>query len=46
MTRRGEAGRLWSVMSVQAATFYEKGVQKLVPCYDKCLDNGINCVEK
>jgi hypothetical protein len=42
MTRRVAAGRLWS----RVATFYEKGIQKLVPCYDKCLNNGGNYVEK
>jgi len=29
----------------QAATFYEEGRQKLVPCYDKCLNNGGKYVE-
>ena len=33
MTSRGAAGRLQS----QAATFYEKGIQKLVPGYDNAL---------
>jgi transposase len=31
---------------VNAATFYEEGLQKLVPRYDKCLNNGGNYVEK
>jgi hypothetical protein len=30
-TSRGAAGRLWS----QATTFYEEGILKLVPRYDK-----------
>jgi len=30
----------------QAAAFYEKGIQKLVPRYDKCLNNGGECVMK
>jgi histone-lysine N-methyltransferase SETMAR len=30
-------------LSSQAATFYE-GIQKLVPRYDKCLNNGGNYV--
>jgi histone-lysine N-methyltransferase SETMAR len=30
----------------QAATFYDEGIQKLVSRYDKCLNNGGNCVEK
>ena len=42
MMSRGAAGRLWS----QAATFYEKGIQKLGLHYDKCLNNGGNYVEK
>jgi hypothetical protein len=33
-------------LSSQAVMFYEKGIQKLVPCYDKCLNNGGNCVEE
>jgi histone-lysine N-methyltransferase SETMAR len=28
------------------ATFYDEGIQKLVSRYDKCLNNGGNCVEK
>jgi hypothetical protein len=30
----------------QAASFCNAGVQKLVACYDKCLNNGGNYVEK
>jgi hypothetical protein len=30
----------------QAAAFYEEGIQKLVPHYDKCLNNGGEYVEK
>jgi hypothetical protein len=30
----------------QAASFYDEGIQKLVHCYDKCLNNGGNYVEK
>jgi histone-lysine N-methyltransferase SETMAR len=33
-------------LSSQAATFYKEGTQKPVPRYDKCLNNGGNCVEK
>jgi hypothetical protein len=29
----------------QAAAFYEEGIQKLVPRYDKCLNNGGEYVE-
>ena len=29
-----------------AAAFYEEGIQKLVPRYDKCLNNGGEYVEK
>jgi hypothetical protein len=42
MMSRGAAG--W--LSSQAATFYEERIQKLVPRYDKCLNNGGNYVEK
>jgi len=27
-------------LTLQAATFYEEGIQKLVPCYKRCLSNG------
>jgi hypothetical protein len=27
-----------------AASFYDAGIQKLVPCYNKCFNNGGNCV--
>jgi histone-lysine N-methyltransferase SETMAR len=30
----------------QAASFYDAGVQKLVPRYDKCLNNGGNYCRK
>jgi len=33
-------------LTSQAAAFYEEGIQKLVPCYDKCLNNGDEYVEK
>jgi len=33
-------------LSLQAAAFYEEGIQKLVPRYDKCLNNGGKYVEK
>jgi hypothetical protein len=29
-----------------AASFYNAGIQKLVPCYDNCPNNGGNYVEK
>jgi histone-lysine N-methyltransferase SETMAR len=32
--------------SLQAASFYDAGIQKLVPRYDRCLNNGGNYVEK
>jgi histone-lysine N-methyltransferase SETMAR len=31
--------------SSQAASFYDAGIQNLVPRYDKCLNNGGNYVE-
>ena len=33
-------------LTSQAAAFYEKGIQKLAPRYDKCLNNGGEYVEK
>ena len=38
---RGATGRL----RLEAATFYEKRIQKLVSLYNKCLNNGKNYVE-
>jgi histone-lysine N-methyltransferase SETMAR len=39
-----EAITMW--FASQAASFYDAGIQTLVPCYDKCLNNGGNYVEK
>jgi histone-lysine N-methyltransferase SETMAR len=39
-----EAVKKW--LFSQATTFYEKGIHKLVPRYDKGLNNGGNYVEK
>ena len=39
-----DAVRKW--LTSQAATFYEEGIQKLVPRYDKCVHNGGEYVEK
>jgi hypothetical protein len=39
-----EAINMW--FASQAASFYDAGIQKLVPHYDKCLNNGGNYVEK
>jgi hypothetical protein len=39
-----EAVKKW--LFSQAATFCEEGIQKLVPRYDKCLNNGGNYIEK
>jgi len=33
-------------LTSQATAIYEEGVQKLVPCYDRCLNNGGEYVEK
>jgi len=33
-------------LTSQVAAFYEEGTQKLVPCYDKCLNNGGKYVGK
>jgi hypothetical protein len=39
-----EAVNTW--FASQAALFYDAGIQKLVPCYDKCINNGGNYVKK
>jgi hypothetical protein len=39
-----EAVNKW--FPLQEASFYDAGIQKLVPRYDKCLNNGRNYVEK
>jgi hypothetical protein len=39
-----EAVNTWSAS--QAASFYDTGIQKLVPCYIKCLNNGGNYIKK
>jgi histone-lysine N-methyltransferase SETMAR len=39
-----EAINTW--FASQAASFYDAGIQKRVPRYDKCLNNGGNYVEK
>jgi hypothetical protein len=39
-----EAINIW--LATQAASFYDAGIRKLVPRYDKCLNNGRSYVEK
>jgi hypothetical protein len=39
-----EAINTW--FASQAASFYDAGIQKLVPRYDRCLHNGGNYVKK
>jgi hypothetical protein len=39
-----EAINMW--FASQEASFYDAGIKKLGPRYDKCLDNGGNYVEK
>jgi hypothetical protein len=39
-------GAVYIWFASQAASFYNTGIQKLVPRYDKCLNNGGNYVEK
>jgi hypothetical protein len=39
-----EAANTW--FASQAASFYDAGIQKLVSCYNKCLNNGGNYVKK
>ena len=34
------------VANIPGGTFYEEGIQKLVPRYDKCLNNGEEYVGK
>jgi len=33
-------------LTSQVASFYVEGIQKLVPCYEKCFNNGSEYVEK
>jgi hypothetical protein len=33
-------------LSSQAADFFDTGIQKLIPRYDKCLNSGGDYVEK
>jgi hypothetical protein len=39
-----EAVNTW--FASEAASFCNAGIQKLVPCYDRCLNNSGNYVEK
>jgi hypothetical protein len=39
-----EAMSTW--FTSQAASFYDTGIQKLGPCYDRCLNNGANYIEE
>ena len=39
-----DAAQKW--LTSQVATFYEEGIQKLVPHYEKCFNNGGEYVEK
>jgi hypothetical protein len=39
-----EAINAW--FASQAASFYDAGIQKLMPRYDECLNNSGNYVEK
>jgi hypothetical protein len=39
-----EAVNTW--FASQATTFYDAGIQKLIPLYDKCLNNSDNYAEK
>jgi hypothetical protein len=43
-TRSKKTVNTW--FASQAASFYDAGIQKLVPRYDKCPNNGGNYVEK
>ena len=46
LTRYSEEGDNFLSRVVQAASFYDEGIQKLVQRYDKCLNNSGNYVEK
>jgi hypothetical protein len=35
-----------TMLRAQVAEFYDKGIQKLVPAINKCLDKGGDYVEK
>ena len=39
-----DAAQKW--LTSQVGPFYEEDIQKLVPCYNKCLNNGGEYVEK
>jgi histone-lysine N-methyltransferase SETMAR len=39
-----EAVNTW--FASQVASFYNAGIEKLVPCYDRCLNSGGNYVKK
>ena len=41
---RGAADH-YHVLCIAAASFYDEGIQKLVQCYDMCLNNGGNYVK-
>jgi hypothetical protein len=41
-----EVNEAVNTFASEAASFYDAGIQKLVPHYDKCLNNGGNYVEK
>jgi hypothetical protein len=36
--------KIW--LSIQAADFFDTGIQKLIPQYDNCLNSGCDFVEK
>jgi hypothetical protein len=37
---------IWIVANIAGGPFYEEGIQKRLPRYDKCLNNGSEYVEK
>jgi hypothetical protein len=39
-----EGVEMW--LSPQMADFFDRGLQKLIPQYDKCLNSGSDYVEK
>jgi hypothetical protein len=44
--QRSGRSSLISEEAGQAADFYDSGIQKLVPEFNKCLDSAGDCVEK
>jgi hypothetical protein len=46
MTTRSKKPLINMWFASQAASFYDAGIQKLVACYNRCLNSGGNYVKK